>query len=67
MELNSVGKAVIVMEITINGSPKEIADLVYLLQCQRQVKRKPYSYEQELIPVISNCKDSDYSENQKGK
>lgn len=54
------------MEITINGSTKEISDLLYLLQRQREVKRKPYSDEQELIPVISSRKDSDYSENQKG-
>ena len=25
------------------------------------MQRKPYSDEQELIPIVRNCKDSDYS------
>lgn len=45
------------MTVFIEGSAKEIADLAFLLQCQREMKRKPYSDEQELTPSIRNGND----------
>ena len=48
------------MTVFIEGSAKEIADLAFLLQCRRELKRKPYSDEQELTPIIRNGEnDSD--------
>lgn len=38
----------------IEGTPKEIADFVFLQQSQRQLVRAPYSNETELIPIVEN-------------
>lgn len=43
------------MKLTIKGTAKEIADFAYLLQSQRELKRKPYSDETELVPIIRNA------------
>ena len=40
------------MQVFIEGTAKEIADIVFLLQCQREMKRKPYSDELEPTPII---------------
>ena len=40
------------MKIVITGSAKEIADFAFLLQSQRELRRKPYTNETELLPVI---------------
>lgn len=40
------------MKIVITGSAKEIADFAFLRQSQREVRRKPYTNETELLPVI---------------
>ena len=42
------------MKVIIKGSAKEIADFAFLLQSQREVRRKPYTNETELLPVIRN-------------
>ena len=42
------------MKLIVKGSAKEIADFVFLLQSQRKMKRKAYSNEPELIPIIQN-------------
>ena len=43
------------MKVIIKGSAKEIADFTFLLQSQREVRRKPYTNETELQPVIRNA------------
>ncbi len=43
------------MKIVITGSAKEIADFAFLLQSQRELRRKPYTNETELLPVIRNA------------
>lgn len=42
------------MKLIIKGSAKEIADFAFLLQSQRKMKRKTYSNEPELVPIIQN-------------
>lgn len=46
------------MQIFIEGNAKEIADLAFLLQCQRELKRKPYSDDLELNPAIRDSVSS---------
>lgn len=43
------------MKLIVKGSAKEIADFAFLLQSQRKMKRKAYSNEPELVPIIQNA------------
>lgn len=43
------------VKLIVKGSAKEIADFAFLLQSQRKMKRKAYSNEPELVPIIQNA------------